>query len=117
MGARKIGHGPTPQLSLNIRLSQLLSKRLSHKLFYTVGSDRYPAVLKTLPSRQLTTLKSNGLQLAGMIPNDDQVAKLNYLGKPVFELPADSPALKAVEEIAENLGLLSEVTMMKLLGQ
>ncbi len=61
-------------------------------------------------------LEENGLQLAGMIPNDDEIAKLNYLGKPVFELPGDSPALKAVEEIAENLGLLSEVTMMKLLG-
>ncbi|MDF1539336.1 MAG: AAA family ATPase [Candidatus Thorarchaeota archaeon] len=62
-------------------------------------------------------LEENNLQLAGMIPNDDEVAKLNYLGKPVSELPADSPALIAVEEIAENLGLLSETTMMKLLGQ
>ncbi|MHA1907221.1 MAG: ATP-binding protein [Candidatus Thorarchaeota archaeon] len=62
-------------------------------------------------------LEENGLFLAGMIPNDDEVAKLNYLGKPVFDLPSDSPALKAVETIAENLGLLSEATMMKLLGQ
>ncbi|MCK5151538.1 MAG: AAA family ATPase [Candidatus Thorarchaeota archaeon] len=62
-------------------------------------------------------LEENGLYLAGMIPNDDEVAKLNYLGKPVFELPDDSPALKAVEAIAENLGLLSEATMLKLLGQ
>jgi hypothetical protein len=39
------------------------------------------------------------------------------MGKPVFELPADSPALVAVEEIAERLGLLSEATLLKLLGQ
>ncbi|MFX1369409.1 MAG: AAA family ATPase [Promethearchaeota archaeon] len=62
-------------------------------------------------------LEENGLSLAGMIPNDDEVAKLNYLGKPVFELSADSPALLAVEEIAERLGLLSEATLLKLLGQ
>ncbi len=62
-------------------------------------------------------LEENGLFLAGMIPNDDEVAKLNYLGKPIFELPDDSPALKAVEAIAEKLGLLSEATMLKLLGQ
>ena len=62
-------------------------------------------------------LEQNGLFLAGMIPNDDEVAKLNYLGKPVFELPNDSPSLMAVEEIAERLGLLSEATMLKLLGQ
>jgi hypothetical protein len=52
-----------------------------------------------------------------MIPNDDEVAKLNYMGKPVFDLPQDSPAFQAVEKIAEKLGLLSEVTLLKLLGQ
>jgi CO dehydrogenase maturation factor len=60
---------------------------------------------------------ANDLFLAGMIPNDDEVAKLNYMGKPVFDLPTESPALQAVEGIAEKLGLLSEVTLLKLLGQ
>lgn len=62
-------------------------------------------------------LEENGLSLAGMIPNDDEVAKLNYMGRPVFELAPDSQALLAVEEIAERLGLLSEATLLKLLGQ
>lgn len=62
-------------------------------------------------------LEENGLSLMGMIPNDEEVAKLNYLGKPVFDLPTSSPALQAVESIAENLGLLSEATLLKLLGQ
>ncbi len=64
-----------------------------------------------------TGLEENGLSLMGMIPSDDEVAKLNYLGKPVFDLPDNSPALRAVESIAENLGLLSEATLLKLLGQ
>ncbi|MFW9908235.1 MAG: hypothetical protein ACFFEF_06640, partial [Candidatus Thorarchaeota archaeon] len=62
-------------------------------------------------------LEENGLFLAGMIPNDDDIAKLNYHGKPVFDLADDSPALEAVESIAETLGLLDEVTLLKLLGQ
>ncbi|MHA1925808.1 MAG: ATP-binding protein [Candidatus Thorarchaeota archaeon] len=62
-------------------------------------------------------LEENDLFLAGMIPNDDEVAKLNYMGKPVFDLSNESPALQAVEGIAEKLGLLSEVTLLKLLGQ
>jgi len=64
-----------------------------------------------------SALEENGLFLAGMIENDDEIAKLNYLGKPVFDLSPDSPALKAVESIAENLGLLGEATLLKLLGQ
>ena len=52
-----------------------------------------------------------------MIPNDDELAKTNYLGQPLTELNSDSPAVKAVEGIAEKLGLLSEAAMLKLLGK
>jgi CO dehydrogenase maturation factor len=62
-------------------------------------------------------LEEVDLTLIGMIPNDDELSKANYLGKPLTELDADSPAVKAVEEIAEKLGLLSEATMLKLLGK
>ncbi len=62
-------------------------------------------------------LEENDLMLAGMIPSDDEIARLNYLGKPVFQLPDDSPAFPAIESIAEKLGLLSETTLLKLLGQ
>ncbi len=64
-----------------------------------------------------TGLEDNGLDLAGIVPTDNAIAELNYLGKPVFDLSASSPALHAVEGIAEDLGLLSEVTLLKLLGQ
>ena len=63
-----------------------------------------------------TRLEEQGLFFGGMIPNDDEVAKLNYLGTPLTELPDDSPAVQAIEKIAEKLGLLSDVTLMKLLG-
>ncbi|UCE11225.1 MAG: AAA family ATPase [Candidatus Thorarchaeota archaeon] len=62
-------------------------------------------------------LEEQGLTLLGMIPNDDSLSRLNYLGKPVFDLDTDSPAYVAVESLAEKLGLLDEATMLKLLGQ
>jgi len=62
-------------------------------------------------------LEQEGLQLIGMIPNDDVLAKANYQGTPLTELPSDSPAVLAVESIAERLGLLSDATLLKLLGK
>jgi CO dehydrogenase maturation factor len=43
--------------------------------------------------------------VAGTIPLDSMVMEYDLKGRPLFELPADSPALKAVEEIALNLNL------------
>jgi CO dehydrogenase maturation factor len=62
-------------------------------------------------------LEKEDLPLFGMIPNDDELSKVNYLGQPLTDLSSDSPAITAVEEIAEKLGLLSEATMLKLLGK
>ncbi len=86
---------------------------IDFKKLVVIG-NRIPANLVDAVSQGL---EENDLFLAGMIPNDDEVAKLNYMGKPVFDLPDDSPAFQAVEGIAEKLGLLSEVTLLKLLGQ
>ncbi len=86
---------------------------IDFKKLVVIG-NRIPSSLVDAVSQGL---EDNDLYLAGMIPNDDEVAKLNYMGKPVFDLPDSSPALQAVEGIAEKLGLLSEVTLLKLLGQ
>ena len=61
--------------------------------------------------------EADGLQLIGMIPNDDVLAKASYQGTPLNELPSDSLALLAVGSIAERLGLLSDVTLLRLLGK
>jgi CO dehydrogenase maturation factor len=61
--------------------------------------------------------EAEGLHLIGMIPIDDDLSKANYRGEPLFNLDSESPAVKAVESIAEKLGLLSEVTLLKLLGK
>jgi CO dehydrogenase maturation factor len=50
-------------------------------------------------------IAATGLEVAGTIPLDNMVMEYDLKGKPLFELPADSPALKAVENIALNLNL------------
>ena len=44
-------------------------------------------------------IREAGLDLLGMIPFDDQVADLDLRGRPLLELPADSPAAVAAEEL------------------
>ncbi len=62
-------------------------------------------------------LEGEGLELIGMIPSDEELSRANYRGESLFELDGKSPAVKAAESIAEKLGLLSEVTLLRLLGQ
>jgi CO dehydrogenase maturation factor len=50
-------------------------------------------------------IAATGLEVAGTIPLDNMVMEYDLKGKPIFELPADSPALKAVENIALKLNL------------
>jgi CO dehydrogenase maturation factor len=57
------------------------------------------------------------LELVGMIPNDDELSMANYQGTPLTKIPSDSLSAQAVESIAERLGLLSEVTLLKFLGK
>ncbi len=47
----------------------------------------------------MTEMERTGLQLIGTIPNDPLVAQFDMQGKPLFDLPADSPAISAVQQI------------------
>ncbi|MBY8997621.1 MAG: AAA family ATPase [Candidatus Thorarchaeota archaeon] len=85
---------------------------INFKKIVIIGNRFPPDMEEELRAR----LEEENLPLFGMIPNDDELAKTNYLGQPLTELTSESPAVKAVEEIAEKLGLLSEATMLKLLG-
>ncbi|KXS44574.1 MAG: CO dehydrogenase maturation factor [Candidatus Frackibacter sp. T328-2] len=44
-------------------------------------------------------IKKTGLEMAGTIPHDPKVAEYDLHGNPLIELPDDSLAVKAVEEI------------------
>jgi CO dehydrogenase maturation factor len=68
---------------------------------YLVISRTQDGVLSDLQEE----IAATGLEVAGTIPLDNMVMEYDLKGRPLFELPADSPALKAVENIALNLNL------------
>ena len=47
-------------------------------------------------------VEAQGLKVLGCVPNDDNVLNAAIDGKTVFDIPEDSPALKAVREILER---------------
>lgn len=50
-------------------------------------------------------IEKTGLELLGSIPADEMVIEYDLNDKPFFNLPDDSPAVQAVEEIARKLQL------------
>ncbi|NQT71366.1 MAG: AAA family ATPase [Chloroflexi bacterium] len=52
-----------------------------------------------------------GLELFGIIPQDENIAYHDLVAKPITELPADSPGLVAVRDIVENaIGIKSHIS-------
>lgn len=50
-------------------------------------------------------IEKQGLNLLGVVPQDDTVYEYDCEGKPLVELPEDSPVKKALREIVDKLGL------------
>ncbi len=48
-------------------------------------------------------IQDQGLELAGLIPEDPLIAEFDGLGRPTYQLPADSPALQAAYAIFSRL--------------
>ena len=71
------------------------------KDIYLVG-NRFPQGMEGLLKK---TADDIGLELAGSVPVDENVMSFNMAGKPLLDVPDDSPAYKAVEEIAQTIGL------------
>jgi len=49
--------------------------------------------------------ESAGLRLIGTVPRDPEVERYDLEGKPLFDLPATSSVVRAVEEICERIGI------------
>ncbi|MGB4504691.1 MAG: carbon monoxide dehydrogenase, partial [Syntrophaceticus sp.] len=48
-------------------------------------------------------IDATGLKLLGVIPYDSLLAEYDLYGKPLLDLPDDSPAVKAVREICDKI--------------
>ena len=49
--------------------------------------------------------EDSGLMVAGIIPQDDSIFNLDLQGKPIFQLPDDSKAVKAFYSILDSLNI------------
>jgi len=57
----------------------------------------------TLPAAVETAIAADGLELAGLVPDDPVIPEFELTGRPLLELPDDSPAAGAVERILAAL--------------
>jgi len=48
-----------------------------------------------------------GLEFLGVIPQDEGILRQNLAGKPLINLPDESPALQALREIMSRMELLN----------
>jgi CO dehydrogenase maturation factor len=57
-----------------------------------------------LPPTVETAIAADGLELAGLVPDDRRIAEFELAGRPLLELPDDAPAVRAVERMLATLG-------------
>lgn len=77
---------------------------IGFKKMYLIGNQFPPEAEGELRARAAEI----GLELAGVVPRDDKVSAFNVAGKPLLDLPADSPAFTAICEINERIGLVGD---------
>lgn len=82
------------------RVNQLL------KQMKTKVKGIYLILTKSTPQdvdRLTEEIQKTGLNLAGIIPLDPMVTEYDISGKALFQLPAESPAVRAVHEILDKV--------------
>jgi len=68
---------------------------------YLVG-NQFPEEMEQVLQQSAEKI---GLEFAGIIPPDADIASYNMLGKSLLELPEDAPSYRAAIRIAEKIGL------------
>lgn len=76
--------------------------KLDIKRMYLVISRANPDNLDPL----VPEIEKTGLELIGTIPADEQVMEFDLLGKPLIDLPDDSPVVAAVDKILKKAAIL-----------
>ena len=56
-----------------------------------------------IPETSRKEIENTGLEVFGFVPHDEEVLARSIAGKPLLELPPESPSLKAVAEILGKL--------------
>ncbi len=84
------------------RIKEIIDEvHIDVKHIYLVG-NRFTPDLEELLQK---TADDIGLEYGGIIPVDENVIAFNLTGKPLLDIPDDSPAYKAVGDLAKKIGL------------
>lgn len=101
-----------------IRIRDLAKEvHIEFKRIWVIANRFPPSLINDSSNDFERRLNDAGLELAGIVPTDDQIVEFNLNGKSLLELPDNHPAVKAVEDIAKRIGLLSEERLLELLGR
>ncbi|TFG05784.1 MAG: ATP-binding protein [Promethearchaeota archaeon] len=85
------------------RIKELSSEvGLKFKKIFVVG-NRFTEELKEYLDK---AAEESGIEVLGIIPPSDEIAKSNLEGRSLLELPDESPAVRAVHGMAKKLGLI-----------
>ncbi|MCR4408280.1 MAG: AAA family ATPase [Anaerolineae bacterium] len=63
-------------------------------------------VNESWPEPVMKAVEELGVELIGLIPEDRRIGEYDATGRPLIELPTDSPARLAVHDVARRLGLI-----------
>jgi len=75
---------------------------IDFKKFYLIG-NRFKSEMEPMLRDEAQKL---GYEFAGIIPNDDNIFTHNLTGKPLLNLPSNSPAIPSIKRILTRMGLL-----------
>lgn len=83
------------------RLSELVkSLKIKVNKMNLVVTKGTPEIMQELEP----AISETGLDMIGWVPYDEKVLQFDAAAKPLFDLPGDSPVVKAVYEILEKAG-------------
>ena len=92
---------PTKNGVLTAKRVKELAKELSIQFgWIMIIANKVTPEVKPMVDR---IAQESGLSIDGYVPYDPLMAQFDILGKPVIELPEDSPASQAMEEVCTNI--------------
>ena len=86
------------KLHVRVGRARLIVNRVASRSDQAGPDDLPPAVRQAIDAR--------GLDVIGLVPRDDRVVEYDAQGRPLFELPPESPARRAVFAICTELAEL-----------
>lgn len=116
-GLEHVSRGTLPHVDTMLLVSDCSRRGIQAvaRIAEMVGDlELHPGVMKLIVNRApggvlnagvQEEIEKHGLELAGVLPQDEQVFEYDCEGKPTSKLPEDSPVKTALRKIMEDLGL------------